>query len=328
MIIDAIKGTATSQRPLIRPPVSCPFSKRVPQNTLTMNLLLNIGGLHLLIAGTPWTDATVPLNFRPFVCSGTNVPASAATLSIETPDSLPDAPAGRPLSVSYNDLGKASLHDAGTEWCVALTPCPGQYPRLMHIDKGLRRAVIGLRADDSYADFVIDSMSRIFFSQFAASCGAIMVHASVVGCDSRAFLFMGKSGTGKSTHSRLWTETFTGCTLLNDDCPLITADDRGILVHGTPWSGKTPCWRKASLPLGGIARLRQAPVNRFTPLSGIEAFVAFIPGMSVMTSDKNLYSAASSTALTILDLTNTGILECLPDSDAAVTCRKALDKKY
>ena len=47
-----------------------------------------------------------------------------------------------------------------------------------------------------------------------------------------------------------------------------------------------------------------------------------------MTSDRNLYSAASSTALTILDLTNTGILECLPDSDAAVTCRKALDKKY
>ena len=106
----------------------------------------------------------------------------------------------------------------------------------------------------------------------------------------------------------------------------LAPDSRGILVHGTPWSGKTPCWRRVTLPLGGVARLRHAPENRFIPLSGIEAFVAFIPGMSVMTSDSALYSAASSTALDILAAVPAGILECLPDADAARLCFVSLIK--
>ena len=76
----------------------------------------------------------------------------------------------------------------------------------------------------------------------------LLVHASVPQIGTTAFLFQGLSGTGKSTHSQLWRTHIPQVELLNDDNPVvrITADGR-ISVWGTPWSGKTPCYRNGPL---------------------------------------------------------------------------------
>lgn len=290
-----------------------------------MDLMLEIGGRPLCIAGAPWSPETVPANFRPFVRPADSIPDGAARLAVVYTDATARVPASRPLSESYNDLGRAAIYDGGDCWSIVLIPHPGEQPRVMDMDRGLRSATLRLRPGDPYTDFVIDSMARIFFSQHIAAGGDFLVHASAVGCDGRACLFMGKSGTGKSTHSRLWLDTFADAELINDDCPMIRRiSEARYLVCGTPWSGKTPCWRDTSLPLAGIVRLSQAPANRFVPLAGVDAFVAFIPGMSVMTADPALYSAASSAALDLTASVAVGRLECLPDADAARMCRAAL----
>ena len=152
---------------------------------------------------------------------------------------------------------------------------------------------------------------------------AIAIHSSTVCRPEGAVLFLGESGTGKSTHTRLWLEHIPDTALLNDDSPIIRMKAGVPTVYGSPWSGKTPCWRNARYEVGGIARIRRAAVNRFIPTEGIEAFVSFIPGMSVMTSDRELYSDASSTALRLLGSVTTGILECRPDAEAAAVCRRA-----
>lgn len=289
-----------------------------------MDFTLDIGGLYMSIKGSPWSLATLPPNFRPFLCNAGLMRGDGAVMDIECPGVMPSLRGLMPLSTSCNDVGKASLYHDGDRWLVSLIPGPGQQPRIMTIDRDLRHACVNLHNDDPYAGFVIDSMARILFSQYAASRGSLMLHASVVECGDRAYLFMGKSGTGKSTHSRLWIDNFSGCTLLNDDCPLVTASgDEAFQACGTPWSGKTPCWRNARYEVGGIARISRAAVNRFIPTEGIEAFVSFIPGMSVMTSDRELYSDASSTALRLLGSVTTGILECRPDAEAATVCRRA-----
>lgn len=290
-----------------------------------MDCMLEIGGLLMEVRSVRWRRDTVPRNFRPFVREALSVDG-AARLRVESRTDLPDVSGQAPLSTSYNDLGQASLYSTPQGWTVALTPQPGQPPRLMRMSPDLRDAVVWLRRDDPHYDFVMDSMARIFFSQHAAGRRGLMLHASVVELDGRGYLFMGESGVGKSTHSRLWTEHMDGCRLLNDDCPLVTADGLGgFLVSGTPWSGKTPCYRKATCRVAGMARLRQAPCNRFTPLAGVEAFVGFIPGMSVMTSARELYSEATTTALELLEAVPFGILECRPDREAAMLCRAALD---
>lgn len=290
-----------------------------------MDCVFDIGGITLRIDGAPWSQATMPRNFRPFLCSGEAQLAPCTTLRVVTYDAAPALPQGEPLSVSYNDLGQAFLYDGGSVWTILLVPHPGEQPRRMDMDKTLSHATLWLQPHDRYTDFVIDSMTRILFSQFAATCGALVIHASAVECNGTGYIFMGKSGTGKSTHSRLWIRNISGTALINDDCPMVIADESGsFLVCGTPWSGKTPCWQRTSAPVGGIVRLRQAPANRFIPLSGVDAFVAFIPGMSVMTSDRKLYAGASSTALRLLGQTRMAILECLPDREAAELCHRSL----
>ena len=290
-----------------------------------MDFTLDIGGLYMSFKDSPWSLATLPSNFRPFLSTVGLMRGDGAVMHIERPAVMPSLNGLRPLSTSCNDIGKASLYHDGDRWMVSLIPGPGQQPRVMTVDRDLRHARVSLQPSDPYAGFVIDSMARILFSQYAATRGSLMVHASVVECGDRAYLFMGKSGTGKSTHSRLWLDNFSGCTLLNDDCPLVTAapGDDAFQACGTPWSGKTPCWRNARYEVGGIARISRAAVNRFIPTDGIEAFVSFIPGMSVMTSDRELYSDASSTALRLLGSVTTGILECRPDAEAAAVCRRA-----
>lgn len=287
------------------------------------NGIFNIGPYTLVIEGTFLAPEDTPASFRPFLAEN-GVRERAAKLFVVHSGKVPLSE-GNPISTTFNDLGKASLYASNDGWLVKLTPKVGEPPRVMLIDHSFGSARIYMDKDDRYFGFILDSMSRIFFSQYAAACGSLMLHASVVVSGGLSYIFMGKSGTGKSTHSRLWIETFPGTELLNDDCPLVSPDKEGrFYAYGTPWSGKTPCWKNQSAPVGGIARLRQAPYNRFIRTAGIESFISFIPGMSVMTSSRSLYDTASDTALRLLDSVPTGILECLPDTGAVTLCRTSL----
>lgn len=101
----------------------------------------------------------------------------------------------------------------------------------------------------------------------AISPEAIAIHSSTIECEGRAVLFLGESGTGKSTHTRLWQEHIPGARLLNDDSPIIRMYQGQATAFGSPWSGKTPCYRNISRPIAGIVRLSQAPANEITRLS-------------------------------------------------------------
>ena len=70
------------------------------------------------------------------------------------------------------------------------------------------------------------------YNMQASARGCFALHASAVVCDGRAVLFLGESGTGKSTHAQLWCKSFNGCRLLNDDSPVVAAVDGGLRVYG------------------------------------------------------------------------------------------------
>ena len=167
-------------------------------------------------------------------------------------------------------------------------------------------------------------MLRIAYAQAVLPFGAVSMHASVVVSDAKAFMFMGKSGTGKSTHSRLWLENVPGATLLNDDNPIVRLTGEGAIVYGSPWSGKTPCYKNESAPLAGVIRLRQAPANRFEPMEDIAAFSLLLPGCSVLRQDKKLHEALCMTLVGMAETVCVAQMNCLPDKDAALICRRGV----
>ena len=101
----------------------------------------------------------------------------------------------------------------------------------------------------------------------------ILFHCSALELDGKAYLFTAPSGTGKSTHARLWRERFgERVTMINDDKPLLEVRDSGITVYGTPFAGKENLQTNTSAPVAGIVILHQAPENSIRKMTPREAY--------------------------------------------------------
>ncbi len=92
----------------------------------------------------------------------------------------------------------------------------------------------------------------------------ILFHGSALSVDGSGYLFTAPSGTGKSTHARLWRELLGDrVVMINDDKPLIRVPEQGPpIVYGTPYAGKHRLSTPASVPLKAICLLEQAEQNQ------------------------------------------------------------------
>lgn len=162
------------------------------------------------------------------------------------------------------------------------------------------------------------------FAFATASQMTMLMHASVIRCEGRGYLMTAPSGTGKSTHTRLWYDNIPGCDLMNDDNPVVRVIGDRAMVYGSPWSGKTPCYRRIEAPIGGIVRLWQKPENSIHRLSPIEAFVELLPAMSNMKWDERVYKGICDGVAALIRLRGMYALGCLPDAAAAHLCHDTL----
>lgn len=174
------------------------------------------------------------------------------------------------------------------------------------------------------ASFQINNALMLAYTCCASSKSRLMVHASVIVCDDKGYIFLGRSGTGKSTHARLWLKFIEGTQLLNDDNPVVYLKDGDVYVSGSPWSGKTPCYINREYPLKGIVRLSQAPYNNIQKLRGIQAYAAFLPSCSCMKWNRNESSNIEHTVEETVMQVPVYHLECLPDADAAKVCNEMI----
>ena len=157
--------------------------------------------------------------------------------------------------------------------------------------------------------------------------GRIPIHGSCIVNSKRAYLFLGESGTGKSTHTRLWREYIDGSTLLNDDSPIIATEADGVWIYGSPWSGKTPCYKQEKYRLCGCVRLSQAPFNDIKRLSILHAYAALHPSCPPeLAYDSILYEGISESLNLILKEVPIFHLACLPNEDAARLSYETLSK--
>ena len=172
--------------------------------------------------------------------------------------------------------------------------------------------------------FSINNSLMVFYALATARHKTALFHSAVIKHEGFGYMFLGKSGTGKSTHARLWLENIEGTELLNDDNPVVRVFDNEIRVFGSPWSGKTPCYKKDSCSLGGIVLLSQAPYNKIERLRGIEAYAALVPSISGKRWDKQIADGLHETENALAMRVPTWYLECLPDADAANTSYNAI----
>lgn len=102
-------------------------------------------------------------------------------------------------------------------------------------------------------------------------------HGSVIAVDGVGYLFTAKSGTGKSTHTRLWREMLGDkAVMVNDDKPLISVTESSIIVYGTPWNGKHRLGENISVPLKAICILERSADNHIEPITKSQAYAMLL----------------------------------------------------
>lgn len=114
----------------------------------------------------------------------------------------------------------------------------------------------------------------------------ILFHASCVVKEGEAYLFSATSGTGKSTHTRLWLEAYNDAYIINDDKPLLRFVDDVLYVYGTPWSGKDYIHRNAKCKVKGICKLTRNSTNYIEKLPEQEIVKLFL-NQTIWFSEEN-----------------------------------------
>lgn len=186
--------------------------------------------------------------------------------------------------------------------------------------------IIALKGGPNQYLFGFNNAMMIAFAFASSRHGTLLMHSSVTLLDGYGYMFLGVSGTGKSTHSQLWLKNFEGTELLNDDNPAVRIQDDTVTVYGTPWSGKTPCYKKKQAAVGAFVMLQQKPYNKIQRMNVIKSLAALLSSCSSMIWDKTVHQALCDNLDRIIRLIPVYQLECLPDDEAAKVCREAIVK--
>lgn len=195
----------------------------------------------------------------------------------------------------------------------------------MKSNKDFSQSIIYLLDQECPKTNVLSWLVMMTFGQTCLLHKVILIHASTVMCNKKGYVFLGKSGTGKSTHSRLWLENIEGAELINDDNPAIKLESNGeVHVYGTPWSGKTACYKNVNVQVQAIVRLNQATCNHFSTVDGLDAFVCVMPSCTAIRWNKRLFGEMNNTLEAIVQKVLVAELDCLANREAALYCHNEI----
>lgn len=270
---------------------------------------------HRMLIETPDAETTARLipSFRPFRVE----PDGEANnllfqLTGNTAIPIPD--------VDPNDVMEAdglSFLIYQTEGSVTVCMKSPKREHRYHISADRKIVTTDLTLTQRYEAHFLVYFLRTAYGMAAANQRTIKLHASVIEKGGKALVFMGKSGTGKSTHSKNWLEFVPGCSLLNDDEPIVRVlTDGSVRIYGAPWSGSTPCYRNESADVAAFVRLYQSQENKLTKLTGVTAFASVFQSAAILRSDNENRDLTISTVNDILEQAPVYRLDNRPDREA------------
>lgn len=261
-------------------------------------------------------------SFAPFKCAKT---VAAPLFKLVVDDTL--KPANDKQLIRKFDTGNGDtvvhrLSDGGYQFIIK--NIYNQECALLICRENFTKCSCALNGDRNMRSFGLNDALMLVYAFSGAYYNTLLIHASCIIFNGKAYPFTAKSGTGKSTHSSLWIKHIEGTELLNDDNPVIRVIDGCPVVYGSPWSGKTPCYRNRKAPLGAVVQIKRAPNNYMEKLSVVQAFATLLPACSSMKWDNVLNDYLCNTLSQILRCVPVFTMNCLPNEEAAYVCHKTL----
>lgn len=284
-----------------------------------------VAGHRFTVCGEEGVDLSGALaHYSPFKVGPDPAVEPVFRLKVVSPDNLP-VPEGMTEEFTQEDEGSVIrlLHvPGGASWFEF--GLKGRLVARLLAQPGFREATLAVRGMNGYG---LNNALMVMYAMSTATKMTALFHAAVIGNGGKGYLFLGRSGTGKSTHAQLWIKHIPGSELVNDDNPVVRIEEDGkVMVYGSPWSGKTPCYRNMKLPVGGFVQLAQAPYNKIRRMRSIEAYAALLPSISGKRWDRTLADGLHQTENGLISLVPVWYLECLPDEEAARLCHETITR--
>lgn len=287
-----------------------------------------IAGLYVKIIFLPSQRNSVSLipSFQPFACK--EVADSDLFFQIDVDDNLRPVPKDQRSLIRDFDTGNGNiivyqLTDGGYQYVIK--DINGYSCALLITNKNFVHCHCALNGNYDMRSFGLNSVLMLAFAFAGASRSVLLIHASLVRHRGWGYPFIAKSGTGKSTQVSSWLRYIPNCDLMNDDNPILRIlDDGKPYIFGSPWSGKTPCYRNVMAPLGAVTRIDRDDKNWVERLNPVEAFTSFLPSCSSMKWDIDIYRKICDTVTRVVETVPIYILHCLPDKEAAMVCNRAI----
>ena len=152
----------------------------------------------------------------------------------------------------------------------------------------------------------------------------LLFHGSVVAVDGIAYLFTARSGTGKSTHTRLWREVFGGrAVMVNDDKPFLRITEEGVVACGSPWNGKHGLGTNLTVPLKAICLLERGERNTIKQVSAQE-MIGILFQQSSRPRDPGLMPRYMELIDRLAGMVDFYCMACNMDSEAASVAYEAI----
>lgn len=267
-------------------------------------------------------------SFEPFRVNGKTDDDADMLFSLTVDDSLPpvkrDKERIRRFDTGNGDTIVDLLPDGGYQFIIK--DIMGSDCCLLQANKDFSDCRCALNGSYQARCFGLNNAIMMVYAFAGSRLDTLLIHASLVRNNGYGYAFIAKSGTGKSTHVSMWLRHIEGCDLMNDDNPIVRVIDGQCFIYGSPWSGKTPCYRNVKARLGAITRIDRATQNSVERLSPIQAFASILPSCSNMKWDKSIFNNICNCITKIIELSDIYTLHCLPNKEAAQICHKAISK--
>ena len=151
----------------------------------------------------------------------------------------------------------------------------------------------------------------------------LCIHSSSLSYNNSGVIFSAPSGTGKSTHTRLWQKVFDGVEIINDDMPVIRKIDGVWNLCGSPWSGKTEINTNKKVPLKAIVFLERGEKNEITEI-GVPECVFKIIGQTLLPVYKQMTKKVMDNISSLVQSVPVYRLKCNISDEAPLTVARKL----
>lgn len=195
---------------------------------------------------------------------------------------------------------------------------------LLQTDKEFKQCYCALNGDLNMRRFGLNNALMLVYAFAGSKAETLLMHASLVRHNGYGYAFIAKSGTGKSTQVSNWLKYIPNCDLMNDDNPIIRFINGEPWIYGSPWSGKTPCYRNVKAKLGAITRIERDHTNHIEKLGTVTAFASVLPSCSTMKWDSDIFNAICNSVTKLVETSKIYTLHCLPNKESAIICYKEI----